>query len=80
MKKLKNILTDYWVGTITGAILIATALQMIISTLSTFFPQLVGNSEGFGPSLGDYLMPQVYGGILAILIGLIFLAIRNPKP
>lgn len=81
MKKLKEILTDYWVGTITGAVLIATSLQMIISSLATYYPQLFGNQDDFGPNnfFDGYFLPQIFGGIVAVLLGVILLAVRKPK-
>ena len=81
MKKLKNIFTDYWVGTITGSFLIATAAHSIISTLALYFHQILTTEEpGSGPGFINYLLPTVYGGIVVILVGLVFLAIRRLKP
>lgn len=82
MKKFKEILTDYWFGTITGAVLIATSLQMIISSLATYYPQLFGNRDDFGPNnfFAGYFLPQIFGGIVAILLGLLFLAVRKQRP
>ena len=83
MKKLKNILTDYWVGTIAGAMLIATSIQSLLFALTSFYPQAFRVDSGFGGDSGylrNFLIPQLASGILTILVGILILAIRRPKP
>jgi hypothetical protein len=69
MKKLKDTLTDYWFGTITGSILIAMSLQSILSAVVTYYPQLFESVDLNSSSYSfptDYLMTQVFAGVIGI--------------
>lgn len=79
MKKLKNILTDYWVGTITGASLLAFGLQSLVMNLTTYLPPKLSSDEAFGTDPYNYFAYQLYGSIILVLIGLLFLAVRKKK-
>ena len=83
-KKVKPVgMIDYWFGTITAAVIIGTSAQYVLGTLSSYItPWFSSNDSLYGESgmPNDFLYAQLVTAVVGVVVGVVLLKLRKPKP